>query len=493
MRMASDFQPFGRSLYQMFPPIRYMATTFWISWVLLIYSGEFFAGGSHIHWYDTLSYMVSTAAISLTFLLFGVSKERGFQAVQNKKVIYAAAVVASVGTVLVLAAPLFNELASVVAVLGSAMTGIGTGCLAMRLATQFSEEAPKNAFILTAATLAAALVLYSAVLTFPLFVGVGIIVLLPVIAAFFSFIDYGSDLSARIEGDTSLPLSFIRFIAAIFILALVLSVTRGFYPNGLRVDEFNLSRGFVAVALIACCVVVAVIAAIAPKGFAFGNLGYWVILVVVFAFTIVPIAGLGSLVTGVTFSVANGLLGMIAWALFASLSSRSGISPLRIYGLGFSAFMFGSTLGWPIGYAVDTLHLTELLGYFSAAMLVVVFLVCFVLFPNSNLSTISNSLGSEEEASEQGSADNSQEIDDGSARPRWRVRMMGLAEEYELSAREAEVFMLMAKGKNSRAIADELCVSYNTARTHVRNIYTKTGVHSRLEFDQLVEGRPLEL
>lgn len=57
---------------------------------------------------------------------------------------------------------------------------------------------------------------WGAVLTFPLFVEVGIIVLLPVVAAFFSFIDYGSDLSARIEGDTSSQLfSYSRWFCSL--------------------------------------------------------------------------------------------------------------------------------------------------------------------------------------------------------------------------------------------------------------------------------------
>jgi DNA-binding NarL/FixJ family response regulator len=37
------------------------------------------------------------------------------------------------------------------------------------------------------------------------------------------------------------------------------------------------------------------------------------------------------------------------------------------------------------------------------------------------------------------------------------------------------------EGKSTKAIAAELCVSHNTARTHIQNVLTKLGVHSRLE------------
>jgi DNA-binding CsgD family transcriptional regulator len=47
--------------------------------------------------------------------------------------------------------------------------------------------------------------------------------------------------------------------------------------------------------------------------------------------------------------------------------------------------------------------------------------------------------------------------------------------------------MLLAKGRNSRVIQKELHISYNTAKAHVRHIYTKLGVHSQQELIDLVE------
>ena len=62
-----------------------------------------------------------------------------------------------------------------------------------------------------------------------------------------------------------------------------------------------------------------------------------------------------------------------------------------------------------------------------------------------------------------------------------------IAEDYGLSAREAEVFVLLAKNKEAKAIADELFISFNTARTHIRKIYGKLDVHSRRELMDLIE------
>ncbi len=48
-----------------------------------------------------------------------------------------------------------------------------------------------------------------------------------------------------------------------------------------------------------------------------------------------------------------------------------------------------------------------------------------------------------------------------------------------LSDRERQVYRLLKQGKTRRQISEELGISLNTVRTHVRSIYEKTGVHDR--------------
>ncbi|MEA2551443.1 MAG: two-component system, NarL family, nitrate/nitrite response regulator NarL [Actinomycetota bacterium] len=50
-----------------------------------------------------------------------------------------------------------------------------------------------------------------------------------------------------------------------------------------------------------------------------------------------------------------------------------------------------------------------------------------------------------------------------------------------LTAREREVLTLLARGLDNEGIASVLVISRHTARTHVQNVVTKLGVHSRLE------------
>ena len=50
-----------------------------------------------------------------------------------------------------------------------------------------------------------------------------------------------------------------------------------------------------------------------------------------------------------------------------------------------------------------------------------------------------------------------------------------------LTVREQEILELLAKGKSGNEIAEELHIAPLTVRTHIRNMMSKMGVHSRLE------------
>ena len=60
-----------------------------------------------------------------------------------------------------------------------------------------------------------------------------------------------------------------------------------------------------------------------------------------------------------------------------------------------------------------------------------------------------------------------------------------------LSDRELEVLQLLADGQTNHEIAQALCVSINTVKTHLKNIYGKLGVHNRRE--AAAKARELDL
>lgn len=67
-----------------------------------------------------------------------------------------------------------------------------------------------------------------------------------------------------------------------------------------------------------------------------------------------------------------------------------------------------------------------------------------------------------------------------------------LSDEFGLTAREREVFVLLAHGRNGRYIMDHLIISRNTAKSHIKHIYSKLGVHSHQELiDLATRGQSL--
>lgn len=67
-------------------------------------------------------------------------------------------------------------------------------------------------------------------------------------------------------------------------------------------------------------------------------------------------------------------------------------------------------------------------------------------------------------------------------------RVRWLQERCGLSDREAEIVLLVMRGRNVPAIAEELVISQNTVRTHVKRIYRACGVHARQELIELCEA-----
>jgi DNA-binding NarL/FixJ family response regulator len=62
-----------------------------------------------------------------------------------------------------------------------------------------------------------------------------------------------------------------------------------------------------------------------------------------------------------------------------------------------------------------------------------------------------------------------------------------IARRYRLTAREAEVLELIARGNSVAHIAETLIVSENTIRTHSKRLYVKLNIHKRQDLLALLE------
>ncbi len=62
-----------------------------------------------------------------------------------------------------------------------------------------------------------------------------------------------------------------------------------------------------------------------------------------------------------------------------------------------------------------------------------------------------------------------------------------IAKRYSLSPREEEILLFIVRGRNARFIAEKLVISESTAKTHIHNIYKKSGIHSQQKFIDLMD------
>lgn len=74
----------------------------------------------------------------------------------------------------------------------------------------------------------------------------------------------------------------------------------------------------------------------------------------------------------------------------------------------------------------------------------------------------------------------------------FKDRCRAVCEHYELSPRETEVFMLLAKGRNAVYIGEQLFVSGATVKSHIYHIYQKLGINSQQRLMTIVDETSAE-
>lgn len=171
----------------------------------------------------------------------------------------------------------------------------------------------------------------------------------------------------------------------------------------------------------------------------------------------------------------------MVWALWAG--DQGGLALPKRFILGLFVLVGAESLGSVIGMQVMTAVRD------SGSTLAVVSLVVVYLLLMAGIFSFDRSGGAREPQAERPQASPAEY--EGLASPTGTdaAVLEGWAKRFGLSARETEVFMLLAKGRNRVYISKELFISDNTTRTHMKNVYRKLGVHSQQELIDLLEGK----
>ena len=188
---------------------------------------------------------------------------------------------------------------------------------------------------------------------------------------------------------------------------------------------------------------------------------------------------LGAPITSNLLEAGSSCFMLVFWPALAMLAARNRTGTLPLFAWSGFLLSVGVTAGAALGrlFYAGTSAGVVLSSILSA--LVVLSMAAYAMFGMRGFSfdgTVASLAASPE-------------VRESAAPARPQSFLADMAAAAELTAREREVFELLAQGRNGGHIQRQLGVSYNTVKTHVAHIYTKFGVHSHQELIDLVEER----
>lgn len=176
---------------------------------------------------------------------------------------------------------------------------------------------------------------------------------------------------------------------------------------------------------------------------------------------------------------------------FIRLANREGKSPTFLLGLGECAAYTGVLIGYAGGSFVREALAAGALDSKTASLVLVGAFICSTLLVPRRDVIWSNALrtGAVAVPPSLVPAAGAVEAPAPTAEDPFDVRCARVAAEHGLSARETEIFRMLAQGRSQPYIRDALYLSKNTVSTHARHIYRKLDVHSKQELLDLLEER----
>lgn len=194
--------------------------------------------------------------------------------------------------------------------------------------------------------------------------------------------------------------------------------------------------------------------------------GMAIIMASFIAFMFLDRSAISYLVVDTLMLFACGIFDLFWWSIIGELLEYSD-NPVRVFGFGLSANVLGVLIGGLLGFAMFSLDLPSANVTVIALAVVCVTLIVLpalnrklVLLLKSHTYLMAYSTLEEKQ----------------------QKHILGTAKIIDPPTdRENEVLKLILECKANKDIAAELCISGNTVKTHIKNIYSKYSVSSRAQ------------
>lgn len=183
-------------------------------------------------------------------------------------------------------------------------------------------------------------------------------------------------------------------------------------------------------------------------------------------------------------NVGTSLFGVLLTSTLVFLCSKNHLTSLSILGWGTGVAGFSTILGAGVGNLSNALVLAG--GQMQLMLLiglVILAVVAYCLFGLRGVSLRQIIEGVEKPGPAIDLELAGEEL--------FARRCQDVGARFALTPREAEVFEMLARGRNREYIEDALGVSRNTVKAHVKHVYAKLDIHSHQELIDLFEATPL--
>lgn len=169
-------------------------------------------------------------------------------------------------------------------------------------------------------------------------------------------------------------------------------------------------------------------------------------------------------------------LHLVMWGVCAYLIKHLNMPATWVIGISTGLYMAGQLLGALMSSLVS--QLSDSLFWFekmNVTVLVIMLAASLFMMSNRNLRT-GWGLAKPDES------------EDGVGKGN-EFAIQEIAADSALTKREVSILKHLSTGKNRKTISKELCISEETVKSHIRNIYKKVDIHSQQELLKLLEEK----
>ena len=205
---------------------------------------------------------------------------------------------------------------------------------------------------------------------------------------------------------------------------------------------------------------------------------------------------------GTLLSAGSDLFDVLMYCFIAAVGARNKLGAVSVSASFLATQWLGIGIGAPVAQFVNEISTSNAT---VAAWITMAITFAFVAYnyvgmrnysfaetiegitPAHTESLMKNANGEEAAAQLAEEAEPAEGLQQKSDDTAFKTACAAVAEKHRLTARETEVFELLARGRTSPVIQGKLVLSHNTVKTHVRHIYAKLDVHSQQELISMVE------